>query len=92
MLLSSVECEFGLLDHLISMEALGDRITEKLQIPKPIRTEQNELLLDYFCDLEIKPEPFYKLNSFIEALNLTHQYHLADVLQGRRAIRSTKCT
>ena len=44
--------------------------------------EQNEVLLDYLCDEEITPEPLYKLDRFIEALNKTHQQHLAALLLG----------
>jgi hypothetical protein len=75
-----MECQFGLIDKLISLDVLNDRIARQLSESKPF--EQNEILLDYFCDKQIKPEPFYKLDKFVEALEMTQQRHLAALLLG----------
>ena len=81
-LLSLMECQFGLLDELIAMDVLDDTIFSLLSVPMLSSYKQNKMVLDFFCDKDIKPEPFLKLDRFVEALNGSHQSHLAALLTG----------
>ena len=78
-----MECQFGLLDELIRMDALNDRMVSELLESTLSSYKQNEMLLDFFCDNEIKPEPFHKIDRLPEALNRSHQQHLAALLTGK---------
>ena len=75
-----MECQFGLIDKLISTDVLNEAVIDELSVSGLTRRRQNEILLDYFCDKQIKSEPFYKLDKFVEALEMTQQRHLAALL------------
>ena len=77
-----MECQFGLIDKLISTDVLNEAVIDELSVSGLTRRRQNEILLDYFYDKQIKPEPFYKLDKFVEALEMTQQRHLAALLLG----------
>ena len=64
------------------MKVLNNRMVSELQVQTLSSYKQNEMLLDFFCDNDINPEPFHKLDRFVEALSGSHQSHLAALLTG----------
>ena len=80
---SLMECEHGLLDKLISKEVLNEIVIDDLSLQSLTRRNRNKILLDYWCDMDMKDiKSFVKLRGFIEALQFTHQSHLAALLTG----------
>ena len=81
LLIEFIECEYGLIDELMSLEVFNVRQLTDLKSHHANLHKQNEVLLDLLCDTDIVSEPFQELTDFITALRSTHQHHIATYLQ-----------
>ena len=70
-LLSSLECQYGLLEKLYSRYLLSDQQFQLIKRKKDIY-KQNSALLQVIGDMDMSD-----INKFISALNATCQNHLA---------------
>src|ERR1700761_1786617 len=80
LLKETLECQYGLISELVTLDVLNDRQKTKITSLESNPYTQNEALLDLFCDTSIQPELFHKFHLFIKALRSTHQSHIANFL------------
>ena len=79
-----IECEFGLIDELVSSRILSFRHECALKALEQNLYKQNKILFNILCNTDTVLQPsqlFKKFNKFINALNETHQSHISVVLQ-----------
>ena len=79
-LIDILECQYGLLDQLISRDVLNRRQAGQLELMNSNPWKQNEELIQLLLDEEIIPELLYKLDHLVSALRVTHQSHIANLL------------
>ena len=78
-----LECNFGLMDYLLSYKVMTTRIRDNILSQKPFH-KNNEEFWDWICSTDFKPEPYHKLEFFVDALKKSHQRHIAALLLNER--------
>ena len=84
---SMLECQYGLVDELLTRGLLTDEQSAALSLQNLTTYKQSEQLIEVICDSNSLPQPVNKMAHFAEALRKTNQGHIVKYIDANGGVK-----